>query len=51
MGNLQIRMSLDDRDDLLDDLPDELTIQLNLRKAPAITFHNRKLKELPDPKP
>jgi len=35
--------------DSLQDLPNDFKIQLNLRKAPALSSHNRKLKNCPTP--
>lgn len=34
-----------------DTIPNEVTIQLNLRKAPALAAHNRSIANLPDPVP
>jgi hypothetical protein len=36
-------------DDVEDNNPEHITIQLNLRKLPALAAHNRKLGDLPDP--
>lgn len=35
----------------LDSVPEEVTIQLNFRKAPALAAHNRRVANLPDPAP